>query len=226
MTPLLAGLVAGLVASTLSSVALADDQGPVRSHFSQDRSHFSQNQSQFRQGSGGVERHWHRTNRPGFGNRPGFYNRPGPGNRPGFDGRPGFDNRPGFDGRPGPDSQWGYDGRPGFGWHRPQPIDPDERLRRDYERLYDGQRRQFEREQRATVYGNAPRGNGYYGPDRWHRPGGQPPGYRPPSTGYPLPPHGYPLPGQSRPPAFNDPGRSADLYSDPRGPAPATPYSR
>lgn len=233
-------LLAGLVALMLSSTALAEDRGPIRSHFDQDRSHFSQNQShfsqpssQFRQSDGFGERGWHHPGRPDFDRRPGFEGRPGYGDRPGFDHRPGHGDRPGYDHRPGDggppvyDGQWGYDGRPGFGWHRPERIDPDERLRRHYERLYEAQRRQFDREQRDTIYGTAPRGNGYYGPDRWQRPGYRPPeGYRPPSAGYPLPPHGYPLPGQSRPPAFSDPGRGGDLYADPRGPAPATPYSR
>ncbi len=221
----------------------------MRSHFSQDRSHFSQDHSRFQQGDGVVERHWHQPGRPGFDNRPGFDGRPGFDNRPGFDGRPdygnrpgydnhpGYGNRPGYDGRPGYDNrpgydtppvyngQWGYDGQPGFGWHRPERIDPDEQLRRQYERLYDIERRQFDRARQETIYGAAP--NRFYRPDPWQpSPYPAPGNYRPPSTGYPLPPHGYPLPGQSRPPAFNEAGRGVELYSDPRGPAPATPYSR
>ncbi|WP_456269270.1 hypothetical protein M1D97_02985 [Kushneria sp. AK178] len=198
--------LAGLVALMLSGAALAEDRGPVRSHFDRDRSHFSQNHSRFHHDSAFGERRRHHVRPPPHRGYP-HVGRPGQGGPPAYHG------------------QWGHDGRPGFSWHRPQRIDPDERLRRDYERLYDGQRRQFDREQRATIYGTAPRGNRHYGPDRWHHPGARPPGHRPPDRGYPLPPHGYPLPGQSRP-GFNAPDRGADLYADPRGPAPATPYSR
>ncbi|MFC0338045.1 hypothetical protein SAMN05421848_2587 [Kushneria avicenniae] len=226
-------LLTGFAALLLSSVAQAEEREPIRSHFDRDRSHFSQNHSQFRQHDTFGERGWHHPGRPGFDHRPdfdrhpGFDRRPGLDDRPGHEGRSGSGGRPGYSGPPIYNGQWGYDGRPGFGWHRPERIDPDERLRRHYERLYEAQRRQFDREQRDTIYGTAPRGNEYYGPDRWQRPGNRPPGgYRPPSAGYPLPPHGYPLPGQSRPPSFSDPGRGGNLYADPRGPAPATPYSR
>lgn len=202
-------LLAGLLLLSLSTGPMAAERAP--SNFMQDHSHPAREQSHFSR-----DRSHFSHERPHFRQEQGF----GTGS---YSGHHGWQN--------GQYRGWQEDRHREF--QRRRPMDPDERLRRDYESLYEAQRRQFDRLRQQTIHGTGPHTRR---PPPHYQHDSIGPGYAFPPGGYPLPPHGYPLsprrhsfppqrhslPPQrhSLPPQHHAPPDQAQRHP------PATPYSR